>query len=63
MTTHEFAVQATGQLVEPFAQAKARLLDPALAWLRQELEIARRESQDEQFLATIKGDGYLHPRS
>lgn len=58
MTTHEFAMHTTVHLVEPLAQAKARYLDPALAWVTSELEMARRDAQDAQFLATTKGDGY-----
>ncbi len=59
MTTHQLAHQTAHHIVEPLAHAKARYLDPALAWVRSELEIARRENQDAQFLATTKGDGYI----
>lgn len=37
----------------------AEVLDAALLWLRQELEVARRENQDAQFLATAKGAFYI----
>lgn len=59
MTTHEFAMHTTAHLVEPLANAKERFLDPALAWVADELETARRENQDAQFFATTKGDGYI----
>jgi hypothetical protein len=36
------------------AQTTVRWVSPALAWVRQELDLARREAQDDQFLATTR---------
>lgn len=54
MTTRELTHQASQYLAAPLAQTTARWVTPALAWVRQELDLARREAQDDQFLATTR---------
>ncbi|MBK1670665.1 hypothetical protein CKO28_21830 [Rhodovibrio sodomensis] len=39
----------------------ARGVDPALSWLKRELDSARRDTQDAQFMATPRGSLYQHP--
>jgi hypothetical protein len=38
-----------------------RSLDPAVRWLRRELDTARRDDLDAQFMATSRGGLYRHP--
>ena len=38
-----------------------RGVDPAMRWLKRELEIARRDNLDAQFMATARGSLYQRP--
>ncbi|MBK1699072.1 hypothetical protein [Rhodovibrio salinarum] len=38
-----------------------RVLDPAANWLRRELDAARRDTLDDQFMATTRGNAYRRP--
>ena len=48
----------TFRLLRNLPARLVRGLDPAVCWLRRELDTARRENLDAQFLATPRGSVY-----
>jgi hypothetical protein len=57
MTTRELTQHAGQHLIAPLANTTARWVAPAVTWVRQELDLARREAMDDQYLATTRDGG------
>ena len=57
MSIHPPKLTLLGRLPARFAHS----VDPALRWLKRELETARRDNLDAQFMATARGSLYGRP--
>jgi hypothetical protein len=60
MAMHRFSAagRAPSAAGGPLGRVKTRLLDRPLGWVKRELAAARRDRQDDQFLATKQGEPY-----